>query len=247
MASNMDNEVEVEKSQPEMADPQSTDSESGATRGSEDGSSSSTLEGDGRNSVTNHYHVHTDEFNFKSFHQHHSEMTVTYVHHHHHHYYFCQCSLRQASTQEGQNAEPDRGESGSVGKDVTARVGSCAGMQPEDLLENPVESPVRMLSRPEGDCSSPVPKLRRLNASQFGATSANGRHWYHHHSEVIYGNRTLFQWWIVRAPLLPFEALWGILEISRYVMRYLRLRCSQCLCPTCCILQLRWQQRFCQT
>ena len=212
MASNMDNEVEVEKSQPEMADPQSTDSESGATRGSEDGSSSSTLEGDGCNSVTNHYHVHTDEFNFKSFHQHHSEMTVTYVHHHHHHYYFCQCSLRQASTQEGQNAEPDRGESGSVGDDVTARVGSCAGMQPEDLLENPVESPVRMLSRPEGDCSSPVPKLRRLNASQFGATSANGRHWYHHHSEVIYGNRTLFQWWIVRAALLPFEALWGILR-----------------------------------
>ena len=30
-------------------------------------------------------------------------------------------------------------------------------------------------------------------------------------------------------------------------MRYLRLICLQCLCPTCCILQLWRQQYFCRT
>ena len=137
--------------------------------------------------------------------------TVKQEHHHHYHYHYSRQFLLDGNYS-SQQATAMCGESGSVGDDVTARMGSCAGMQPEQILENLVESPVRMCSRPEGGCSSPVPKLRRLNASQFGATSVNGRHWYHHHSEVIYGNRTLFQWWIVRAALLPFEALWGILR-----------------------------------
>eukprot|EP00435_Cladocopium_sp_Y103_P074769 s233_g51.t1 len=187
MASDMGTAVEVEQHQPEMAGLSSTDSESAATlgasdassnRASEDSQSSPSWEGGEGNPVTNHYHVHSDEFHFKNFHQHHSEMTVTYVHHHHHHYYFCPCSLRngQACAQKRQNSRPEGGASGSVVvKDgVTARVGSCVGMRPEQLLENPMESPVRMCWRRESGCSSPAPKLRRLNASDFGTCGAKG-------------------------------------------------------------------------
>ena len=128
--------------------------------------------------TVNHFHIHHDTFKFKDWSNGVVDVmktTVKQEHHHHYHYHYSRQFLLDGNDS-SQQATAMCGESGSVGDDVTARVGSCAGMQPEHLLENPVESPVRMFSRPEGDCSSPVPKLRRLNASQFGATSANGRH-----------------------------------------------------------------------